>query len=119
MTIKRNSKNNQKKEIIGKLYVASKDKKKDVYRRIAELLEVSSRTNISVNLSKLEKLNNVVDDSIVVIPGKLLGTGTINKKIKIYAYSFSKTAKEKVKSVKNLNDFTKDDVDFKKVVIIR
>lgn len=119
MTIKRDSKNNQKKEVIGNLYMASKDKKKEVYRRIAELLEKPSRTNINVNLSKLEKLKNVVDDSIVVIPGKLLGTGALNKKIKIYAYSFSKTAKEKVKSVKDLNDFAKDTVDFKKVVIIR
>jgi large subunit ribosomal protein L18e len=119
MTIKRNSKNNQKKEMIEKLYLTYKAKKKDVYKRLAELLNVSSRTNISVNLAKLEKLKNVVNDSIVVVPGKILGVGILNKNINIYAYSFSKTAKDKVKSLKSLDDFCKDNINYKKVVLIR
>jgi len=54
------------------------------------------------------------------VSGKILGVGTLNKKVTVYAYSFSKSAKEKLKTnAKNLLDFAKDKIDLKKAVIIK
>jgi len=44
----------------------------------------------------LNKLNKVKEDKVLVV-GKVLGDGEINKKIKISALSFSNSAKEKLK----------------------
>ncbi|MDP1729536.1 MAG: uL15 family ribosomal protein [archaeon] len=42
------------------------------------------------------RLNEVKSDTIIV-PGKILSSGNLNKKLKVYALSFSKTAEEKLK----------------------
>ncbi len=120
MTVKKNLKNIYKKEIIDLLYKAYKEKKKEVYKRTAEILDTAKRREVSVNLSKLDSLKNINDGSIVIVAGKVLGVGFTNKKIVVYAYSFSKTAKEKLKSnAKSLIDLTKDNIDVKKTVIVK
>ncbi len=119
MTVKKDLKNIEKKEVIDNLYSAYRENKKNIYKTVAETINGSTRKNIAVNLSKLHKLKNVKEDSIVIIPGKLLGTGSTTKKIKVYAYSYSKAAKEKLISVKTLKDFCKDKIDYNKLVIIK
>ncbi len=120
MAVKKDVMNIEKKEVIDVFYKTFKEKKKDVYKKIAEMIETSRRRMISVNLSKIQKLKNVLDDSIVVIPGKVLSVGTLEKNVLVYAYSFSKSAKDKLKEkLKPITDFTKDKIDFKKVVIVK
>ncbi|MDD3177999.1 MAG: 50S ribosomal protein L18e [Candidatus ainarchaeum sp.] len=118
MTIKKSLKNNEKVEMIDKLYKAYKQNNKDIYKRVAKLLEKSVRKNISVNLSKLEKLNVVKDGSIVVVPGKILGAGEVSKKITVYAYKYSDSVKNKIHSIKSFDDFCKDKIDYKNTLII-
>jgi large subunit ribosomal protein L18e len=118
MTMKRDTKNIEKISIINKLYETSKLKKKDVYKRVAEIINCPTRNLPAVNLFKLEKLDVVKDGSIVIIPGKLLGTGVLKKKITIYAYNFSESTKKNVKA-KSLIDLCKDTIDYKKVLIIK
>lgn len=118
--MRKQDKNLDKKEIINKLYQTGKNKNKDIYSAIAKELNRAARTNINVNISKLEKLPIINDGDIVVIPGKLLGAGLLNKKITIYAYSFSQTAKDKLgNSIKNIFDFCNDKIDYKVVKIIK
>lgn len=120
MAVKKDLMNIEKKEMLDKLYLTYKKNNKDIYKRIAEILGSSRRKSVSVNLSKLEKLSNVSEGSIVVVPGKILGVGNLNKKITIYAYSFSSSVKEKLKNnCKSLDDFLKDKIDYKKAVIIK
>jgi len=119
MSVKRDTINLEKKDIINKLYETYRLKKKNIFRRLAEILKTPSRNLASVNLSKFEKLKNVVDGSVVVVPGKVLGVGELSKKITIYAYQYSSTAKTKFKNIKNLDDFCDADVDFKKIIIIK
>ncbi len=120
MAVKKDLMNIEKKETLDKLYTSFKSSKKEIYKKVAEMLSSSRRMTISVNLSKLQKLDNVKEGSIVIVPGKVLGVGDLNKKITVYAYSFSKSAKEKLKNnAKNMNDFAKDKIDFKKCVIIK
>jgi len=61
---------------------------------VAELLSRPTRKRVEVNLSKLNKYTN--DGDIVVVPGKLLGYGMVNKKITVAAWRYSLNAKEKL-----------------------
>lgn len=119
MTMKKDVMNFEKKSMIDLLNQTSKTKKKEIYSRVADILNTAKRRAVKVNLVKLEKLDLVKDGTIVVVPGKLLGTGILNKKIVIYAYSFSSSVKEKVKNIKSLKDFCKDTIDYKKTMIVK
>ena len=119
MTIRKDTKSFDKKIIIDSLYKKSKESDKPFYKTIAKNLEKPNRHNISINLDKIEKLNNVRNGSIVVVPGKVLADGEITKDITLYAYSFSDKVKEKISKVKTLNDLCKDSLDYKKIVILK
>ena len=119
MIMKKDTKNLQTQKLIENLYKLSKDKKKEIYASIARIIEASSRKIPSKNLFNLQKMTYVNDGDIVVIPGKVLGTGTLEKKITIYALSFSESAKAKYKGLKTLRDFCKDNVDYKKIKLIK
>jgi large subunit ribosomal protein L18e len=60
---------------------------------IASLIAVPSRRRVEVNLDRL----NEAKTTEIIIPGKVLGSGNISKKITIYALNFSEQAKEKLK----------------------
>ncbi|MBP1448987.1 MAG: 50S ribosomal protein L18e [Thermoproteus sp.] len=61
---------------------------------IAELLERPARGRAEVNLSRV---NMIADDGdVIVIPGKLLGSGKLNKKIVVAVAGASKSAVEAV-----------------------
>ncbi len=117
--MKKDVMNIEKKGIIDLLYATGKQKKKEIYIRVAELINVSRRRENKVNLSKLETLKIVKDGAIVIVPGKLLGSGVLNKKIIIYANSISESAKTKYKDIKSIKDFCKDSIDYKKAIIIK
>jgi large subunit ribosomal protein L18e len=64
------------------------------------LLEVSkklarpARMQLKTNLGKINE--EAKEGETIMLPGKVLGDGDIDKKIKISAFSFSKSAKEKL-----------------------
>ena len=63
-------------------------------QELASLIAVPSRKRIEVNLDQL----NQAKTKEVIVPGKVLSSGNMDKKIKIYAIAFSEQAKEKLKS---------------------
>jgi large subunit ribosomal protein L18e len=65
-----------------------------VWKRVAVELEKPTRRRRIVNLYKIDKY--VRDGETVVVPGKVLGTGNLNKKFNVAAYSFSEDAIEKI-----------------------
>ncbi len=81
---------------ITELKEASRKNEAPLWRSIANRLEGSSRNWPSVNVSKLEY--NVGKNGKAIIPGKLMGTGIITKKMTVAAYSFTNSAKEKIQS---------------------
>lgn len=119
MTMKKDKMNIEKKGIIDLLYETGKQKKKEIYFRIAELIGVPRRKETKVNLSKLNELPIVKDGAIIIIPGKLLGSGTLDKKIIIYANSVSESANKKYKDIKSIKEFCRDVIDYKKAIIIK
>lgn len=66
---------------------------------LAKRLSASTRQQASVNLSLIDHETKAGDT--IVIPGKVLGSGTLTKKVRICALSFSASAKEKMKATKS------------------
>jgi len=74
-----------------------KKQKAPIFKRLASELSRPSRNRREVNLSRIEA--NVQKDEIAVVPGKVLGSGELTKKITIAAWAFSDGARETIKSV--------------------
>jgi len=69
-------------------------KKNKAWREIAGLISTPRKRQVSINLSDIDKKSK--QGEIIVIPGKVLSQGELNKKIKIVALNFSEKAKEKI-----------------------
>lgn len=96
-------------------------KKKKRWNEVAEILS-SPRTNkICINLDKINE--KAKEGEIIVVPGKVLSEGEIDKKIKIVAFNFSEKAKEKIMKAKGeaitILEEIKKNPDAKNVRIIR
>jgi large subunit ribosomal protein L18e len=80
--------------LISKLKEASRVNKAPVWRDIALRLEGPSSNWAEVNISRIDRFAS--ENETIVIPGKLLGSGEIAKKVTVAAYRFSGQAKEKI-----------------------
>ena len=112
--------NSELVKTVTNLKKASRENDAPLWRSIAQRLEGPARNWPSVNISKLEF--NVNKNSKVVVPGKLLGSGNITKKITVSAYSFSQSAKNKVEAAGgkclSYNEFIKSNPKGTDVVVI-
>ena len=90
--MKRKKTNPELKELIDS-FSHTKEK---FYRIISKYLSRPRRKMTPVNLAKIN--NCAVENDIIVIPSKVLAQGELNKKVKIYAFSYSKKCEEKIKS---------------------
>ena len=70
-------------------------KKNKAWLKIAEILSGPRKNRTNLNLEELNK--KIKDEKIVVVPGKILSQGELDKKIKIVALGFSEKAEEKLK----------------------
>ena len=61
-----------------------------IWRDIAKRLEKPKSNWAETNLSKLDRY--ATDGETIIVPGKVLAAGSINKKITVAAYSFSAAA---------------------------
>jgi large subunit ribosomal protein L18e len=73
-------------------------KKQEAWIKIAGLLSGPRRKRTCINLEEISK--NSKAGETVLIPGKVLSQGEIDKKIKVIALNFSEKAKEKLLSTK-------------------
>ena len=71
-----------------------KARKNEKWLEVAGILSASRKKRAEINLDKINKESKEKD--IIVIPGKVLSQGEINKKIKVVALGFSESAKEKL-----------------------
>ena len=68
-----------------------------LWQRIAHDLRRPSRQRRIVNIYKINRWAR--EGETVVVPGKVLNLGELNKKVNVAAFSFSKAAKEKINKV--------------------
>ncbi len=84
----------QRKDSVELIKTIISAKKNKFWIKIAEILSGPRKNRINLNLNEINK--KVEEEDIVVIPGKVLSQGGVNKKIKIVALNFSGKAKEKL-----------------------
>lgn len=69
-------------------------KQSPFWLRISEYLARPRRKSIKVNISKINRVAK--ENSIVLVPGKVLSEGELTKPISLSAFSFSEKAKAKL-----------------------
>lgn len=69
-------------------------KKSPAWLEVAGILSSPRRKRANMNLNEIDK---VVDkEKVILVPGKVLSEGDIDKKIKVVALGFSEKAREKL-----------------------
>jgi large subunit ribosomal protein L18e len=81
-------------ELISEMKKLSIENKVNLWKTIATELERPSRNKRVVNLSRIDKYAK--DNEIVIVPGKVLSSGELNRKLTVCAYQFSEEAVKKI-----------------------
>jgi len=108
--------NPEKQELLKMLW----DSKRRVWRTIAKKLSKRRKDQVVVNLSKINRLGNA--NETIVVPGKVLASGFLEKKILLAAHSISYSCIEKIKASKSeyisIEELMKRNPEGKKIKII-
>ena len=97
-----------------------KKQKDPFWHYVAQLLARPKRKSIEVNLEKIDRLSK--ENSTILVAGKVLGKGELNKKIKLAAFNISEQAREKLKesgsSFLELEELLQKNPDVKEIKLI-
>jgi large subunit ribosomal protein L18e len=85
-------------QLIRFLKKQSRENNADIWRDVAKHLAKAKKQRVAVNLSRINRHTQKSD--MIVVPGKVLGTGTLNHSITVAAFSASGKAKEKLAAAK-------------------
>ncbi|NAZ12170.1 MAG: 50S ribosomal protein L18e [Desulfurococcales archaeon] len=88
------STNIHKRKLIRQLEKLSDKTDKAIWEKVSEILSRPRRKRVAVNIGKINRLAN--DGEIIIVPGRVLGGGLLEKKLVVIAESFSKTAWQKI-----------------------
>ncbi|MEM1607025.1 MAG: 50S ribosomal protein L18e [Candidatus Bathyarchaeia archaeon] len=83
--------------LIRLLYILRKAARKNraaIWGSVAEYLSRSRRRRVAVNLSRINRYTQEGD--VVVVPGKVLGSGLLTHSVTIAAFAFSGQARQKI-----------------------
>lgn len=116
--IKKQVRKKTNQELVETILSAARNEK---WMDVARIISGTRRNRISVNLDKIDE--EAEDGETVLIPGKILSQGDINKKIKIIALAFSEAAREKLSKAKKefstIEEEIKKNPDAKGIRIMR
>ena len=85
-------------QLITLLKKESREKQVAIWLDIAEYLSKTRSQRISVNLSKINR--NTKRAETVIVPGKILGSGSINHAVTVASFGASEKAKAKLSAAK-------------------
>ncbi|ERG95146.1 50S ribosomal protein L18e [Haloquadratum walsbyi] len=106
--------------LIAELKAKSRASNATVWQDIADRLEKPRRTHAEVNLGRIERYAR--EDETVVVPGKVLGSGVLQKNVTVAAVDFSSTAQTKIEQVGDaeyLREYVKENPEGSNVRVIR
>ena len=83
--------------LIGELKRIAREHDAAIWRDIARRLEKPRRNYAVVNLSKIDRYSS--ENDTIVVPGKVLSAGTLQKSVTIAALGFSRKAYDKISTV--------------------
>jgi len=75
---------------------AGKEKKARIWTAAARLLSRPGGTRVEVNLGKVSRMAE--EGQAFFVPGKVLGSGLVDKKLVVGAFSFSASARSKLEA---------------------
>jgi large subunit ribosomal protein L18e len=79
-------------KLIDDLKAKSREQNVGIWRDIALRLDKPTKHFAEINLSKISRYSK--DNEIVIVPGKVLGTGDIDHPVTVAALNFSMTAEQ-------------------------
>ncbi|MHC1567051.1 MAG: 50S ribosomal protein L18e [Candidatus Syntropharchaeia archaeon] len=84
-------------QLINDLKRKSREEGVAIWRDIAKRLEKATRKRPAVNISKINRYT--VENDVVVVPGKVLGSGTLSHPVTVAAQGFSGSALNKINRI--------------------
>ncbi len=97
-------------------------KKSEGWLPVAAILSGPRKGFVDINILEInEYLKELKNNEVLVVPGKILSQGDLDKKVNIAAFSFSGKAKEKINSqgkALHILDAIKQDPEGKNIKII-
>ena len=106
--------------LIATLKTVSRESGAAVWQDVADRLEKPRRTHAEVNLGRIERYAR--EDETVVVPGKVLGSGVLQKEVTVAAVDFSSSARTKIEQVGDavpLEELATENPDGSNVRVIR
>ncbi len=85
-------------QLIRSLKKQSKEKEAGIWLDVAEYLAKPSRKRVAVNLSKINRNTN--EKEVILVPGKVLASGTLDHAVTVAAFNASDKAKTKLAAAK-------------------
>jgi len=75
---------------------ASKKQKAPIWMEASNLLSSPASIRVEVNLGRISRIAG--DGEVVFVPGKVLGTGVMERKLTVGAFAFSASARSKIEA---------------------
>jgi large subunit ribosomal protein L18e len=75
---------------------AGKKQKAPIWRDASSLLSSPGKTKVEVNLGRISRVAD--NGQAIFVPGKVLGTGVMDRKVIVGAFAFSAQAKSKIEA---------------------
>ena len=97
--------NNLLLELVTDLKKTSTSKKAKIWKVVAEELLKPTRQMREVNIDKINRLTK--DNEVIVVPGKVLGTGNLDHKVTVSAFNFSESARKKLSNTLSIQELLK------------
>jgi len=99
----------------------ARENQANIWSDVAEHLAKPSRQRVAVNLSRINRYTEKREK--IVVPGKVLGTGTLDHPVTVAAFGASEKAKEKLAAAKgkyqSILELVKENPKGTRVKIIR
>ncbi|MDY6789565.1 MAG: 50S ribosomal protein L18e [Candidatus Nanohaloarchaea archaeon] len=108
------------KRTVRKLEEAARKNGAAVYRDAAESLKKSTRDQPAVNLSKIQR--NAEEGEKVLVPGKVLGSGRLDKDVEVVSFQASKDAVRAINEAgefKRLEEFVEENPEGEDVKLLK
>ncbi|WP_101477283.1 50S ribosomal protein L18e [Candidatus Nitrosotalea bavarica] len=81
-------------QMVKTLRGASKKNNAPIWEKLAELALKPTRAKRTLNLGQIDKFAS--DNDVIIVPGKVLGTGNLSHKISLCSFSISATGAKKI-----------------------
>ncbi len=85
-------------DLISLLRKESHTQEAGIWKNIAVELGKPTRNRRVVNISRLNRFTK--ENEVVIVPGKVLGSGAIDHSVVVAAFSFSQSAKDQITKAK-------------------